>query len=135
MIVNSGRQQLARQAAGLAAPEKFVFHLLFNFPTITPTTTLADLTEAAWVGYAPWPVPLGGWGAPAIDGAGRAVSTASLAARFSNTSGFPQSASGWFMTGQTSGVLYAAELYAPGILLENGETVSLWPTLLVTDLP
>lgn len=123
---------IAAQLAGLVALETLEFRLFINFPTISATTVLADLNEAAWMGYVPFAVAPGSWLTPILDSADNAVSTANPVASFLNTSGGVQSATGWFVTGLTSGVLYAAEVFTPGFLLQDGETAVAFPVLIVT---
>jgi hypothetical protein len=59
-------------AAMLAGIGTATMHLFKNPVTITAATVVGDFVEATFPGYSPQPIST--WGAPTVDGSGRAVS-------------------------------------------------------------
>lgn len=134
VLVNSGRVQILKQFAGLAATEGLLWGLIQNFPKITPTTVLADLQEVSWPGYARQPTPLAAWMPPIIDPANNAASMAIPPIVFLNSDVKAWTASGWFVVGAVSGILYAAALFAPGFVIQANTHETLHPQLLVNNI-
>lgn len=91
-------------------------HLITNTPTLSHSTVIGDLTEAAWAGYAAQ--SLTGWSASALDAAFRAFSEADPV-QFSNTAGSGQTATGYYVLDGT-GDLLQVELYPVPIVIPDG---------------
>lgn len=126
MIVDTGKIRLLNaQAVFLGNCE---WALYTNVATITAATVLADLTEAAWTGYAR--VSFGSASPPAIVG-GRAQTVPSSPPVFGNSSGASQNFEGWFLVDPTGtpGLVAAVPLGTQTI--PDGLTYGLSPA--VTD--
>jgi hypothetical protein len=103
VIVNDGKLVLADfQGADLATTH---WRLFTTNVAIVNTTVKADLTEAAWGGYAA--VSAGAWGA-AVLVSNKAVKVPTTNPSFTNTSGANQTFWGWYLTDDVSGKLIAA---------------------------
>ena len=103
MIVNDGKLYLLE----LQVPdlETCFFGLFTNNFTITLSTSLSDLTEAAWSGYVQ--VLIGTLVGPTLS-SDRAVVTPVTPIAFTNTSGSPVNFYGWFMVDAAQTRLIAA---------------------------
>jgi len=134
MLVESGRLHTLRILAGLAAPEPLFWGLIDNFPKIVPTLTLADLHEVSWPGYNRQQTPLGAWLPPIIDDGLNASAMALPPIVFTNSDVMAWTASGWFVVGVFSGQLYAADLFAPGFVIQPNSKETLHPLFLTNSV-
>jgi len=103
VIVNDGKLQLL----GFEIPslETCYWGLFVNNWTVTSATVLADLTEAAWTGYAQ--VLVGTLAAPSLV-SNVAVTTPVTNPTFVNSSGVSQGFYGWFLVDPSQSILIAA---------------------------
>jgi len=134
VLVDSGRIQTLKILAGLTAPESLSWGLIDNFPKIVPTLTLADLHEVSWPGYARQLTALMAWMPPVIDPNDNASAMAIPPIVFTNSDVLAWTASGWFVVGLLSGLLYAANLFAPGFVIQPGTKATLHPLFLVNSI-
>lgn len=103
MIVDGGASALLN--AQLSLLDSFLWGLFTSNTTITESTVLTDLTEAAWTGYSRQSAT--GWGSITLMPP-RQVAVPSSNPTFSNTSGSAQSFYGWFVVDSGGTVLIAA---------------------------
>lgn len=82
------------------------YRLFTNNVTPSRTTVVADLTEAAWTGYAAQILTSGNWTLFGVAGHVGTIQAAPQA--FLNSSGAPVNAYGYFVTDSTGTILFAA---------------------------
>lgn len=134
MLVDSGKQKVVAQLAGVNPLEQLDFCLYTNNPTWSRSTNLAALTEAGWAGYARAGVPSTDWSAFSFDAAGDGTLTATVLSSFTNSSGVVVTANGFFVVGHTSGILYGGAPFNTPLNISPGHTVSSYSQLLVNTL-
>jgi hypothetical protein len=134
VLVDTGKAAVAKQVAGINSPENLTFGLYTNSYTWLRTTTLADLTVAAWSGYAAVTIPLGSWTSLGLDGAFNAILQATALASFTNSTGGTVTAQGFYVVGASSGIFYGGYAFSSALAITAGQTVTTYPQLAVNTL-
>jgi hypothetical protein len=122
MIVNTGLIDLLN--AQVSFLNGLYWGLFTNNLTITASTVLSGLTEAAWTGYAG--VTSLTWSTPTIV-AGKALNSGSPNPSFGNSSGSTQTFYGWFVKTTGGDLIAAVNLGAQS--LANGAAYVITPSL------
>lgn len=135
MLVDSGRILANGRFNGHAAQEILTFCLYTNAVTWTHATVLSSITEAAWTGYLRAQVGLSNWHTAAPDGSFNAVAPATASISFTNGSGGTVTANGFFVVGQSTGVLYGGAAFSPALSILAGQIVSTIPYILCNAVP
>lgn len=132
MLVDTGKVAVGDMIGGNAAPEALSFCLYTNTPTWDHATTIGDLTEAAWAGYARGTVGVSLWNVPTLNAGFQAVKMAAVMAVFNNGSGSSQTANGFFVIGFTTGTLYGGDEFVTPLVIPDSSEADFVP-LLITD--
>lgn len=101
--------------------EDFHLRLFTAGGPITDATTISDLTEATFPGYAAIAITRADWGAPAIV-ADVAVSSIVGSATFSCTAGAGETCNGWYLTSDLSDTVLAGADFDFPRLMNAGAT-------------
>jgi hypothetical protein len=112
----------------LIAANNLKLHVFTNNITPSESSTLAGCTEAAWSGYAAITLSSGSWVSLGVSGHVGAL--AYPVCTFTNSSGSPVTAYGWYITDNGSTMLIAIGLFdgSPITIAASG-TYSFIPTL------
>lgn len=104
------------------------YHLFNNNITVDRSTTLANLTEAAWGGYALVDVVAANWTTSAVVGHNGSLIAAPIG--FNNTSGSAQDAYGYYVTNAADSILVAAANFdSPPVSIPDGGTQPVTPVM------
>jgi hypothetical protein len=106
--------------------EDFTCHLFSNNYTVVDATTLADFTQATFTGYSSVAVARADFSAPAIT-SNVAYANTSAPPTFTCTGGSAQLVYGWYLVGDSSGKVYAAQNFAAARNMATGATEQLDP--------
>jgi hypothetical protein len=128
VIPNEGKEvllDLAIHDAG-AALEDWSLDLYQNNYTPVDASTLADFTPSTFTGYVAVPITRAEMGGAAVV-ANVAERTRSVPPEFVCTGGTSQNAYGWFLTGEISGKVYAAQRFDTVRVMGPGATQTIDP--------
>lgn len=113
----------------LVVANNLKLHVFTNNITPSDNTVLSGVTEAAWTGYAAITLSSGSWVSLGVSGHIGALAYPTVT--FSNTSGSPVTAYGWYITDNAVTMLIAVGLFdsSPITIAATTGTYSFIPTL------
>lgn len=110
----------------LNAMTHFNIHLFTNNLTPTLDSVLGDFTEAAWTGYAAAAVSPGSF---SVTTSGHLTTAIASPVSFSNTSGSPVDAYGYFVTDDTGALVACARFDTAPVSIADGGSYPVVPII------
>lgn len=109
-----------------STPENLILKLYKNDVTPSQSSVAGDFTVADFTGYSNKTLSRGSWASPTT--VSNKASTSYAAQTFTN-SGTAQTIYGYYVVGATSGTLIWAERFSAARTLNNGDSVTVTPSL------
>jgi hypothetical protein len=127
VVPNQGEQIALDAATGKIPATAWTLRLYSNDYTPVAGTTEANVTEVAGGGYAAIPLTAGNW--VTTPGSPTSSAMAAQVFTFTGATNAPGSVYGYFLTNAAGKLLYAERLAAVFVPANNGDTVSVVPTI------